>query len=421
MPIVLGAVADDFTGATDLANTLVKEGMRTVQVIGVPDATTDVGDADAVVVALKSRTAPVDEAVSQSLAASDWLRVQGAEQIIQKYCSTFDSTSEGNIGPITDAMMDSIGSDIAVVCPAFPENGRTIYQGHLFVWGDLLSDSSMKDHPLTPMRDANLSRLMEAQSKGKAGVVPLPVVRDGPQAIKAAIKDLADKGARYAVTDAIDLTDLRAIGGALADHPLVTGGSGIALGLPENFRAQEKLGPSTTPRPVASAGRKLVLAGSCSTATRGQIARVKDRWPTRKVDIDKVAAGEDVASELAAWALEQPADLPVLIYGSADPAEVAANQERYGVHAAGQMVEDTLSALARTLTSAGFTSVISAGGETSGAVVSALDVKALRIGPEIAPGVPWTETIGDQPIALALKSGNFGSETFFEDAFGMLE
>lgn len=420
MAIVLGAIADDFTGATDLCNTLVQEGMRTVQVIGVPNANTDPGDAEAVVVALKSRTAPADQAIEQSLDAYDWLIAQGAEQVIEKYCSTFDSTPQGNIGPVTDALMERADAKIVVVCPAVPEAGRTVYQGHLFVWGDLLSESSMKNHPLTPMRDASLVRLMERQSKGSAGVIPLQVVRQGPEAVRADLSVLADAGHRYAVVDAIEPSDLRVIAAAVRDHPIVSGGSGLALGLPESLGNAARLGLAETVSPPAARGRKLVLAGSCSPATRAQIMRAKSLWPTRKLDVDALAEGQDVVSEFSSWATAQPADQPVLIYGSAELEEVAAIQVRYGMARAGELVEAALGELAKTLSIDGFRTFIVAGGETSGAVVSALGIKALRIGPEIAPGVPWTESIGDAPIALALKSGNFGGETFFEDAFGLL-
>ncbi len=420
MAIVLGAIADDFTGATDLCNTLVREGMRTVQVIGVPNADTDPGDAEAAVVALKSRTAASDLAIDQSLAAYDWLVAQGAEQIIEKYCSTFDSTPQGNIGPVTDALMERADAKIVVVCPAVPEAGRTVYQGHLFVWGDLLSDSSMKNHPLTPMRDSSLVRLMERQSKGSAGVVPLQTVRQGSEAIRAALSALAAAGHRYAVTDAIEAKDLRAIGSAVSGYPIVSGGSGIALGLPENLGNAGRIGLAEPASPPSACGRMLVLAGSCSTVTRAQITRASSLWPAKKLDIDSLAEGQDAVSEYSAWAMAQPEDQPVLIYGSADPEEVAANQARYGRTRTGEMIEAALGELAKSLSIGGFRNIIVAGGETSGAVVSALGVKALRIGSQIAPGVPWTETIGDPPIALVLKSGNFGGETFFEDAFGML-
>ncbi len=420
MAIALGAIADDFTGATDLCNTLTREGMRTVQVIGVPNADTDLGAAEAAVVALKSRMAPAGLAIKQSLAAYDWLIAQGAEQVIEKYCSTFDSTPYGNIGPITDALMEHTDAKIVVVCPAVPEAGRTIYQGHLFVRGELLSDSSMKDHPLTPMRDASLVRLMEQQSRGTAGVVPLQTVRLGPEAIRAAFAALAVAGHRYSVTDAIEPKDLRAIGAAVHDHPIVSGGSGVALGLPGSLRRAGRLGLAKPVSRPAARGRMLVLAGSCSTATRAQIALAASLWPAKRLNVDALAEGRDVVSELSAWAMTQPADHPVLIYGSADPEEVAVIQARYGTAYAGEMVETALGGLAKSLSIEGFRNIVVAGGETSGAVVSALGIKALRIGPQIAPGVPWTESIGDAPIALALKSGNFGGETFFEDAFGML-
>lgn len=420
MGILLGAIADDFTGATDLCNTLVREGMRAVQVIGVPDPATTTGEADAVVVALKSRMAPAPEAVTQSLAAHDWLVARGAQQVIEKYCSTFDSTPRGNIGPVTDALMDRAGAAIAVICPAVPENGRTVCQGHLFVGADLLSDSTMKDHPLTPMTDSSLVRLIEAQARGRAGVVPLATVRAGAAAIRAAIDALADRGIRYAVTDAIDDGDLRAIGRAVADHRLVTGGSGVALGLPGNFRDAGRLKPASPPAPPRTRGRSVVLAGSCSAATRAQLRHVDGRWPARRIDAAALEAGPEIAAQLADWAAAQPGDRPVVIYSSADPDEVRATQATCGREAAGKRIEAILGALAVDLTRRGFGNLIVAGGESSGAVVSALGVAALDIGPEIAPGVPWTVTLGPTPVALALKSGNFGGETFFEDAFGML-
>nr|WP_206541369.1 3-oxo-tetronate kinase [Shimia sp. SK013] len=415
--MLLGAIADDFTGATDLANTLVKEGMRVVQTIGVPDAATATGDVDAVVVALKSRSAQVVDAVSQSLEALRWLQAQGAEQIVFKYCSTFDSTPDGNIGPVADAVRAELGAGCAIVCPAFPDTSRTIYKGHLFVGELPLHESSMKDHPLTPMRDSSLIRLMKAQSDAEVGLVPLQTVRDGADAVRNAIKSLAVEGIGYAVVDALDDADLRVIGTAARDHPLITGGSGVATGLPQNFRSRGLLGaPAKACAPVV-AGRELVLAGSCSAATRGQIARAKETWPTRKIVVDRIAAGDDVVGDLANWALGQHDEAPVLIYASADPEEVRQVQAIYGVEKAGAMVEEVMGALAARLNRAGFGRLVVAGGETSGAVVSALGVNALRIGPEIAPGVPWSEGIGTLPLALALKSGNFGGPDFFEEAF----
>lgn len=420
MSVVLGAIADDFTGATDLAGTWVKEGVKVAQVIGVPDDGTDIGDAQAVVVALKSRTAPVDDAVRQSLEALAWLRQAGVRQTVFKYCSTFDSTDKGNIGPVADALTDALGTDFALVCPAFPGNGRTVYKGYLFVGDVLLSESPAKDHPLTPMRDVNLIRLMEAQSRNRVGLIPLRDVAAGADGIRSRIAALKAGGARYGVVDAITDADLRSIGQASSGQPLVTGGSGIGMGLPENFRASGLLSfRPAAPLPAVS-GRELVLAGSCSAATRSQIAAVERLWPVRKLDPDGLAEGPGEIGAALAWAADQPAGAPVLIYASAAPEEVSRAQVRHGVEHAGHMVESAFGAIAQALSDRGFTRIVVAGGETSGAVVSALGVRTLRIGPEIAPGVPWTEPIGDRPLALALKSGNFGAERFFLDAFGML-
>jgi 3-dehydrotetronate 4-kinase len=420
MTILLGAVADDFTGATDLASMLVTRGMRTLQTIGVPDAGLDTGDAEAVIIALKSRTAPAQQAVDQSLAALSWLRARGARQFLFKYCSTFDSTADGNIGPVADAMMEALETDFALVCPAFPTNKRTIYQGHLFVGDQLLSDSPMKDHPLTPMRDSSLLRLMAAQTKRKVGLIPWSAVMHGKAAIESTIDGQRVRGIAYGVADAITDDDLEALGAAAMEHRLITGGSGIALALPENFRRQGLIGTAAEPALPDCPGRAAVLAGSCSQATRGQVARAREAWPHRKIDADRVAAGESVARELVDWATAQSTGAPVLIYSSADPDEVAAIQTRYGRDRAGAMLEETMGAVATGLVATGVRRLVVAGGETAGAVVSALGVTALRIGPEIDPGVPWTEAPGTPPLALALKSGNFGGEDFFAKALAML-
>jgi uncharacterized protein YgbK (DUF1537 family) len=420
MGILLGAVADDFTGATDLANMLVMQGMRTLQTIGVPGPGLDTGDAEAVIVALKSRTAPVDEAVSQSLAALDWLRGRGARQFFFKYCSTFDSTADGNIGPVADAMMDALETDFAFVCPAFPTNKRTIFQGRLFVGDQLLSESPMKDHPLTPMRDSSLIRLMAAQTRKSVGLVPWAAVAAGADTVRQAVGALRGKGIAYGVIDAITDGDLFVIGEAAATHTLLTGGSGIALGLPTNFRREGLLGEKASPILPDIPGKAAVLAGSCSQATRQQIAIAIEGWPHRKIDAHRVAEGAPVAAEILDWAASQPADSPVLVYSSADPEEVASIQAQYGRDHAGAMLEQTMGAIAEGLVANGVRRLVVAGGETSGAVVSALKVRALRIGPEIDPGIPWTETVGEPRLALALKSGNFGGENFFAKALEML-
>lgn len=420
MSVVLGAIADDFTGATDLASTWAREGVEVCQVIGVPDGTTDVGKAQAVVVALKSRTARVADAVRDSLAALEWLRQMGASQILFKYCSTFDSTPTGNIGPVADALGAALDTDFAFVCPAFPANGRTVYNGHLFVGEQLLSESPMRDHPLTPMRDSNLIQLLSAQSRHAVGLIPLPVVRAGVDRIRSEVDKLRMSGVRYGVVDAVSETDLRQIGAAAAEHSLVTGGSGIGMGLPENFRGSGKLVEAVVPDVPNVAGRTLVLAGSCSAATRSQVAAVAGRWPTRQLQPAELLSDAEVVDATVSWAVAQTGDAPVLIYTSADPATVASVQSQFGAEEAGHGIEIALSRIARALAGAGFSRIIVAGGETSGAVVSALGVGALRIGPEIAPGVPWTESVGSPVLALALKSGNFGGENFFADAHGML-
>ena len=420
MTVLLGCIADDFTGATDLANTLVKRGMRTVQTIGVPAAANGMGDADAVVVALKSRTSPVAEAVSASLAALEWLRGLGAQQFFFKYCSTFDSTPDGNIGPVADALLDALSADFALVCPAFPANGRTVCKGELFVGDQLLAESSMKDHPLTPMHDSNLLRLMGAQSQRPVGLVPHTTVDAGVEATAAAFESLRSAGISYGVVDALTDRHLEIIGEAASAHRLVTGGSGVALGLPENFRRRQLLGPPAKSAVPAVKGSAAVLAGSCSEATRRQIDFARRIWPHQKLDAHRIAAADPIIEQTLSWASEQIDDKPVLIYASAGPDEVAAIQNQYGRQAAGEMIENALGRIAEGLVANGVRRIIVAGGETAGAVVSALNVRRLRIGAEIDPGVPWTETLDEPRIALALKSGNFGSEDFFCKAMSML-
>ncbi|NQW02055.1 MAG: four-carbon acid sugar kinase family protein [Rhodospirillales bacterium] len=420
MSILLGAIADDFTGATDLANTLVKEGMRAVQVIGVPDADLDFGDANAVIVALKSRTEPPAEAIEDSLAALAWLKARGTRQFFFKYCSTFDSTDAGNIGPVAEALMEALDTDFTIACPAFPANGRTLFNGHLFVGDVLLSDSGMKNHPLTPMTDANLVRVLARQTKKPVGLVPYAAVDGGAESIRSAYSNLKAGGFAHAIVDAISDPHLRFIGEASADLKLITGGSGVALGLPENFRKQGLLQASATTDFHAPPGRTAIIAGSCSQATRGQIAHAQKHIASFLIDPMELAAGQDKVAEALAWARAQNAELPILIYSSADPELVKQVQEKLGREKAGAMVEDALARVALGLYEQGVRRLVVAGGETSGAVVNALQVPALRIGPEIDPGVPWTETMGPKKLALALKSGNFGTQDFFLKSFAML-
>ena len=420
--MLLGCIADDFTGATDLANNLVRAGMRTVQTIGVPDASLKF-DADAVVVALKSRTIAPADAVAQSLAALAWLREAGCRQFYFKYCSTFDSTDRGNIGPVTDALMTALGTDFTIACPAFPAAGRTIFRGHLFVGDLLLSDSGMRDHPLTPMTDPNLVRVLQRQSAKKVGLLRYDTLAQGVEASRAAIAKLRADGVGIAIVDATSDADLMTMGEAFAELPLVTAGSGVAIGLPRNFRRAGLL-PAEPVAPALPkiAGPAVVLSGSCSQATLAQVAAWRGSRPAYQVDAMRVARGEPVAAEAAAFAREaQARGETALIYASASPDEVRAVQQQLGRDEAGAMIERTLAEVARAMRAAGTRRFVVAGGETSGAVVQALDVKALRIGPQIDPGVPWTETVEREPVALTLKSGNFGAVDFFAKSLALLD
>ncbi len=423
MSLLLGIIGDDITGSTDLALMLGKNGMPTIQYIGVPTESTPDPDAPAAIVALKSRTAPVEEAVAQSLAACRWLLAKGASQIFFKYCSTFDSTETGNIGPVAEALLDALGGGIAVVCPAFPANARTVYRGHLFVGDQLLSESGMRHHPLTPMTDPNLVRFLGRQVRTAETVtlVPYPVVRRGPGAIREALEELASRGRRFAVVDALTDRHLLDIGEAAADLKLITGGSGVAMGLPANFRKAGLLPPAggfaELPR---LGGAAAVIAGSCSMATRGQVRRMAEAFPSFRVDPLALLAGEPVVDRAVEWALKAMERGPVLVYSTDDPEAVADAQKALGPERTGKMVEEALAGIARRLCAAGVKKLVVAGGETSGAVVEALGIRSLRIGPEIEPGVPWTFTPAPEELCLAFKSGNFGAEAFFEKALGML-
>ena len=417
MSILLGCVADDFTGATDLANTLVKAGMRTVQLLGVPRANLKVPDADCVIVALKSRSNPATEAVAMSLGALVWLRKQGAKQYYFKYCSTFDSTEKGNIGPVADALLEALGADFTVFNPSFPTNKRTVYKGYLFVGDELLSESGMRNHPLTPMTDPSLVRVLQRQTGHKVGLVQYSAVVKGTAAIRAAFDDLRKQGIRHAVLDSITDEHLMTLGEACADMKLVTGGSGMAMGLPANFARQGLMKTGQSAKLPKVGGPTAVIAGSCSVATQGQVVLMKKDHDAFELDPIAIASGRDVAQEALDWAGSRLAEKPVLIYSTSTPEQVKAVQEKLGREHAGAMVEDTLGKIARGLVSKGVRRLVVAGGETSGAVVGALGVEGLAIGPEIDPGVPWTVSIGEPPLALALKSGNFGTPDFFTKAF----
>jgi uncharacterized protein YgbK (DUF1537 family) len=420
--MLLGCIADDFTGATDLASMLVKHGMRTVQCIGVPRADEPAPDVDAVVVALKSRTAPVRQAVSESLAALDWLRAAGCRQVFFKYCSTFDSTDDGNIGPVADALLAALGSGFALACPAFPANARSVYQGHLFVGSVLLNESGMENHPLTPMKDANLVRVLSRQTDGTVGLVPYAVVEQGAAVVRATMASLAEQGRRYAIVDAVSDAHLLTIGEAAASHALITGGSGVAMGLPANFRAAGLLPERADPGALPTVqGAAAVLAGSCSRATLGQIGFARDRVPVYELDPLAQPDAALLAGGAIDWMGDRLGATPVVIAASAPPDKVAAVQQRFGRDAAGALIEDALARIAEALVARGVRRLVVAGGETSGAAVARLGVRRLRIGTEIDPGVPWTYAEGSgAPLLLALKSGNFGARDFFLKAFERL-
>ncbi len=419
MKIKLGCIADDFTGATDLANNLVRSGMRVVQTIGVPTGPLN-AEVDAVVVALKSRTIPAADAVAQSLDALRWLQAQGAEQIYFKYCSTFDSTPEGNIGPVTEALMDALGSDFTIATPAFPDNGRTVFKGYLFAGNVLLNESGMQNHPLTPMTDPNLVRVMQAQTRRPVGLLEHSVVARGPEAIRARMAALRAEGVGVAIVDATSNEDLLRLGPALQGMPLVTAGSGVAIGLPANWG----LAPSgSASRLPPAQGLRAIVSGSCSQATNRQVAHFRAQGgPALALDpLQLTGDSGALVAQVMAWARPLLPQGPVLVYSTAEPEAVKAIQARLGVAQAGALVEHALAAVARARAEAGVAQLVVAGGETSGACVQALGISQLQIGPQIDPGVPWCHAPGAAgPMHIALKSGNFGTDDFFTKAFTVL-
>jgi 3-dehydrotetronate 4-kinase len=427
--MLLGAIADDFTGATDLCSMLVRGGMRTVQLIGTPATDDPVPEADAVVVAIKSRTAPVEWAVKQSLTALEWLRRAGGRQFFFKYCSTFDSTDKGNIGPVADALIHALGCGFSLQCPAFPTNGRTVYLGHLFVGGALLNESGMERHPLTPMTDANLVRVLSHQTDGTVGLVGFPTVERGSNAIRDALTRLKEEGRRHAIVDAVTDAHLVAIGEAAAHHALLGGGSGVAMGLPGNFR-QAGLLPSAefaASLPAVS-GLAAILSGSCSRATLAQLGLARSHLPIFELDPLTMPDAAQLTEHALAWAADKIGRTPIVIAASAPPDKVALVQASLGgPDRAGALLEEAMARIAEGLVSRGVRRMVVAGGETAGAVVTRLGVRQLRIGAEIDPGVPWTLASGAQAdgkatdLLLALKSGNFGATDFFLKAFQMLE
>ncbi len=417
-PMLIGSLADDFTGASDLANTLAKRGMRVTLFVGVPEA--GFQPCEAGVIALKTRSNPVSEAVGQSLAGLAALRAAGAEQIIFKYCSTFDSTREGNIGPVADALLAAMKAPTAIVCPAFPTNKRTVYRGHLFVGDKLLNESGMENHPLTPMIDANIARWLSYQSQNRVGLIPLETVRLGVEAVRAAIAEAIKRNEKLIVCDATSDEDLFTLGHAAKGMALVTGGSGIALGLPDNF---PEVGRGAAASPLtAPQGPAIALSGSCSIATAAQVARHAQVNPAFQLDVEAVLAGQQTEADVLGWLSGEAGKsrLP-LVYSTADAGAVAALQARHGGSTVAHAIEGFFSHLARTLVTQGYRRIITAGGETSSAIVAGLGITAMGIGPEIDPGVPVVVSEGEPRLALALKSGNFGAPDFFAKALATIE
>ena len=420
MTLALGCIADDYTGASDLANTLTRSGLRTVQTIGVPTDDLALPEVDAVVVSLKSRSIEASLAVSRSRAAEQWLRGRGAGHVLFKICSTFDSTDAGNIGPVMDALRADGGDPILLVTPAFPETGRTVYMGNLFVGSVPLNESPLKDHPLNPMHDSNLVRVLARQSRSKIGLADLAVVARGPDAVRAHLAGLSGKGVGAAIIDAVFASDLETIGAVALDHRLSVGASGIGLGLARALVASGKVksnaSAAVSDKPVG--GPAACLAGSCSQATLQQIASAEKAMAVLHLDPDQVVVGKDEARRALAWARERLGSGPVLIASSATPDQVAALQARHGRDAAGPAIEQAMADIAEGLVAAGVRRLVVAGGETSGAVVDRLGIPGFLVGAEIAAGVPVLRAVGaeDGDMLLALKSGNFGGPEFFSDA-----
>lgn len=423
--LFLGCIADDYTGASDLANTLTRAGLRTVQTIGVPSDDLGLPEVDAVVVSLKSRSIEAGLAVTRSRAAEKWLRGRGADHVLFKICSTFDSTDAGNIGPVMDALRADSGDAIVLVTPAFPETGRTVYQGNLFVGAVPLNESPLKDHPLNPMHDSNLVRVLARQSKTKIGLVALAALTRGPDAVRAQLADLSTKGIGAAVIDAVFDRDLETIGSVALDHRLSVGASGIGLGLARALVASGRV-KSNTQSAIADTpvgGPAACLAGSCSQATLQQIASAEKAMPVLHLDPDRVVAGKEETQRALAWAKKRINQGPILIASSSTPEQVAALQARHGRDAAGHAIEQAMADIAEGLVQSGVRRLVVAGGETSGAVVDRLGIPGFLVGAEIAAGVPVLRAVGakDGEMLLALKSGNFGGPEFFSDALKLMK
>ncbi|MBY3207661.1 3-oxo-tetronate kinase [Rhizobium laguerreae] len=425
MAIFLGSIADDYTGASDLANTLTKNGLRTVQTVGIPDPALALPDVDAVVVSLKIRSVPASDAVTAATSAERWLRQRGAGHVLYKICSTFDSTDAGNIGPVAEALSEAAGGGVVLVTPAFPETGRTVYFGHLFVGGQPLNESPLKDHPLNPMHDANLVRVLTRQSRNAVGLIDLTCIAGGAGAVKARLDTLSKAGVTAVIADAIFERDLETLGEIALETPVSTGASGLGLGLARALVRSGRIssGGATTAdaiRPVG--GLSAIVAGSCSKATLHQLDVAERSMPVLRLDPERLLAGPDEIAAAISWAGERISTGPVVVAASAAPETVSRLQSLYGREASGHAIETATSIITAELVERGVRRLVIAGGETSGAAVDRLAIPAFLIGPEIAPGVPVLRTVGNAQgdMLLALKSGNFGGEDFFAAALAMM-
>ncbi|CDL81679.1 3-oxo-tetronate kinase [Xenorhabdus szentirmaii] len=418
MTIKLGVIADDFTGATDIAGFMVQNGWRVVQLLGVPDENTFIPhDADAIVISLKIRSCPPAESIFQSLVSCRWLQQKAAcQQLFFKYCSTFDSTPEGNIGPVIDALMDELKVDMSLICPALPVNGRTVIHGHLFVNGQLLNESGMQYHPVNPMKDANLLRLIDQQSKGKSGLINLDCVRQGKQAISRHLELLRHDGIRYAVVDAMMTEDLLPIAQASSNMLLVTGGSGLGGAIAQYHSDQALATPAMGETPPAKGRRTVILSGSCSVMTNKQVAEYKKIAPAMELDVGECVSNAEYAAQLADWVIQQSEKrLPPILYSTQPPETLSLVQEQYGTTLSRHAIERVFAEVTGKLRQQGINTFIVAGGETSAQVVQSLAINQFSIGAPIVPGVPWVHDLHTD-CWLALKSGNFGEVNFFQHA-----
>jgi uncharacterized protein YgbK (DUF1537 family) len=421
MPLLLGCIADDITGASDLGLMLTSNGLPATLFLGIPDAAVRIRT-PAVVIALKIRTCPAEDAVAQALAAAEWLLARSARQLFYKYCSTFDSTSQGNIGPVTDALMNTLDESLTVLLPALPVNGRTVRNGHLFVGEQPLSESSMRDHPLTPMTESFLPALMDKQTgNGLTGWIGQDTVDAGAGRIRSELDAQAAAGLRYVSIDTREDNDLKSIADAIAHLRLITGGSGIAAAIPETLRRQGLVTLRINMSPIPKLpGHAAVLAGSCSQATRAQVAAFENSAGPIIVDPLALHSGAIDKTAIAAAAVAASNLSDVLVYSSTDPQTLQRSQASLGVATSASLVEETLAFVARSLSESGIRKFMIAGGETSGAIAQALEVNELQFGAEIDPGVPWMISTGPLQTCLAFKSGNFGKPDFFQRALDLL-